>query len=150
MKRIRAMIAIFFMVIAKVCNASATMKSLSGTWDWADSPESRAFSIDLKQHGSQISRQYCAVAQNGRKTDCDDEKNPNLHGALDRTGQSAVVGFTSFFGAENGKAVMRIIEGRLIWHIHAKSSCRGVLRTQRCGSRSPLVVGYATSDMTLR
>ncbi|WP_133300346.1 hypothetical protein [Paraburkholderia lacunae] len=117
MRTLKTTIALAFIAVTTICNASPTKTSLSGEWDWADAPESRTFSIDLKLNGNQIVGQYCAVAQSGNKTDCDDEKNPNLHGELDRAGRSAAVEFTSFFGAKKGKAVLKISKGRLIWHV---------------------------------
>ncbi|NIE55017.1 MULTISPECIES: hypothetical protein [unclassified Burkholderia] len=90
---------------------------LSGEWDWDNAPSTMTFSIDLKQQGGKLKGQYCAVAQNGKKTDCDDESNPNIYGIVDGVGKSAVVNFSSFFGAKNGKATLKIIDGHLVWHI---------------------------------
>lgn len=89
----------------------------SGEWDWNNAPNAMTFSIDLKQQGGKLQGQYCAVAQNGNKTDCDDEKNPNIYGIVDSTGKSAIVNFSSFFGAQNGKAMLKVTDGHLVWHI---------------------------------
>lgn len=88
-----------------------------GKWGWNNSPSTMTFSIDLKKHGKKLQGQYCAVAQNGNKTDCNDETSPNIDGVIDETGKSAIVNFSSFFGAKNGKAVLKINDGHLIWHI---------------------------------
>ena len=84
--------------------------SFEGNWNWSIAPSIRTFSIELNAHD-------CAVAQNGNRTDCDDEGNPNIDGIIDRTGQSATVHFSSFFGAKNGKARIAIRNGHLLWHI---------------------------------
>jgi hypothetical protein len=57
------------------------------------------------------------VAQNGNKTDCDDEKNQNANGIVNANGQSAAVHFSSFFGAQRGKAHLNLHDGHLFWHI---------------------------------
>lgn len=92
-------------------------QTFSGSWDWADSPQSRNFSIILKQQRSKLSGQYCAVAENGNRIDCDDDEHPNIHGSVDAEAMTASVGFSSFFGAENGRALLKIDGGRLIWKI---------------------------------
>ncbi|TDN69139.1 hypothetical protein [Paraburkholderia sp. BL10I2N1] len=98
-------------------SVGAFSHSFNGEWDWRDAPISRTFSVDLKQHGRKLRGQYCAVAQNGNRVDCDDEENSNIEGDIDAAGQSATVSFSSFFGAKNGKAKIKMSDGRLIWHI---------------------------------
>ncbi|WP_306716775.1 hypothetical protein [Burkholderia dolosa] len=71
----------------------------AGEWGWNNVPNTMMFSIDLKQQGDKLRGQYCAVAQNGNKSDCDDEKNHNIDGVVDSTGKSAIVNLCSFFGA---------------------------------------------------
>lgn len=99
---------------------SAFSHSFNGEWDWNDAPSSRTFSVSIKQDGRKLHGQYCAVAQNGNRTDCDDEENPNIDGSIDATGQSAIVTFSSFFNAKNGKAELRMRDGHLSWHIIKK------------------------------
>jgi hypothetical protein len=98
-------------------STAAWPASFSGTWNWSAAPQSRTFSIDLKQNGKNIVGQYCAVALNGARVDCDDETNPNVHGEIDSSGKSATVQFYSFFNARQGRATMRLHKGRLIWKI---------------------------------
>ena len=98
-------------------SASAFTHSFAGAWDWNNAPSTRTFPIELAQRGNKIQGQYCAVAQNGNKTDCDDEKNPNITGSISADGQSATIRFSSFFGATNGKAQLRVLDGHLLWHI---------------------------------
>ncbi|WP_175946517.1 hypothetical protein [Burkholderia pyrrocinia] len=76
-----------------------------------------AFSIDLKQKDGKLQGRYCAVTQNGNKADCDDEKNPYIDGIVDSTGKLAIVNFSSLFGAQNGKAMLKLNGGHLIWYI---------------------------------
>jgi len=95
----------------------AHASSFDGVWEWNAAPSTKTFSIELKQHGRIVQGQYCAVAQNGNRTDCDDEENLNIKGTIDRAGQSATVHFSSFFGAENGKAQIKIQNDHLFWHI---------------------------------
>ncbi|MEM5293752.1 hypothetical protein VSR82_05350 [Burkholderia sp. JPY481] len=106
--------------IVLICNACAFADSFSGLWDWNDAPGPSTFSIKLKEQGRVLRGQYCAVAQNGNKIDCDDEQNANIEGHVDAAGQSAVVRFSSFFGAKSGKAQLKIDDGRLVWHIIKK------------------------------
>lgn len=75
------------------------------------------FSIDLRKQGNRLRGRYCAVSQNGNRTDCDDEANPIIGGVIDDDGKTSVVNFSSFFGEKNGEAVLKIIDGHLIWHI---------------------------------
>lgn len=102
--------------------ASPVAPLFLGEWDWNDAPSTTTFSIDIKQHGNELIGQYCAVAQNGNKIDCDDEENPNIDGVVDSAGKSAIVSFSSFFGAKNGRATIKISGGHLIWHIVKKPS----------------------------
>lgn len=95
----------------------ASAQSFNGEWDWNDAPGSKTFSIYIKQHGNRLEGQYCAVAQNGNKIDCEDDGKPNVAGIIDEAEQSSIVDFYSFFGAQSGKALLRISKGRLIWHI---------------------------------
>jgi len=117
MNKIKKLIlgCIFVSVSAGGCASPAD--PFAGEWDWNDSPDTMTFSIDIKQQDNKLQGQYCAVTQNGNKTDCDDETNPNINGVIDRTGKSATVKFDSFFGAKNGRAVLEISDGRLIWHV---------------------------------
>ncbi|MBJ9941711.1 hypothetical protein I7819_17695 [Burkholderia multivorans] len=68
----------------------------AGEWDWRDSPSTMTFSIDIRQQDKRLQGQYCAVAQNRNKTDCDDQLNPNIDGIIDDGGKSAIVDFSSF------------------------------------------------------
>ncbi|CAN7757023.1 hypothetical protein [Paraburkholderia hospita] len=98
-------------------NGRAYAHSFEGSWNWSVAPSTRTFSIELNAHGNVLKGQYCAVAENGNRTDCDDERNTNIDGVIDRTGQSATVHFSSFFGAKNGKARIAIQNDHLLWHI---------------------------------
>jgi hypothetical protein len=105
-----------------VAGCASPANEFSGEWGWNNASGTMTFSIDLKQRGDKLLGQYCAVAQNGNKTDCDDEENPNISGIIDNTGKSATVNFFSFFGAKNGKAIIKVSDGRLVWHIVKKPS----------------------------
>jgi hypothetical protein len=106
---------VFAAISANGCASPA--HPFDGEWEWNNDPSTMAFSIDLKQHGDKLQGQYCAVAQNGNKTDCGDEKNPNINGIVYGSGKLAIIGFSSFFGAKNGKATLEISDGNLIWRI---------------------------------
>ena len=95
----------------------ARATSFSGLWNWSAAPQSKAFSIDLKQDGKKIYGQYCAISLNGARIDCDDKDNPNIRGQIDSSGKLATVEFSSYFGARQGRATMRINKGRMIWKI---------------------------------
>ncbi|MCG5074703.1 hypothetical protein [Paraburkholderia tagetis] len=71
--------------------------------------------IDLKQDGCKLYGQYCAVAQNGNKVDCDDDE--NIDGDTDEAGKEAIVNFSSFFGARNGVAEIKVSDGHSLWHV---------------------------------
>jgi hypothetical protein len=109
-----------YMFIAFFYSVNAFADSFSGAWDWNVAPSTSTFSIKLKQQGGGLRGQYCAVAQNGNKIDCDDEENPNIEGNVDATGQSATVRFSSFFGAKSGKAQVTMRDGHLVWHVIRK------------------------------
>lgn len=98
------------------CNY-AFSHAFDGEWEWGNAPSSRTFFIDIKQTGNRLRGQYCAVARNGNRTDCDDDHNPNLRGYVEASGQSAIVIFSSFFGAKNGRAELKIQDDKLIWRI---------------------------------
>lgn len=98
-------------------STKARVTSFSGAWDWSAAPRSRTFSIDLKQDGRKIYGQYCAISLNGARIDCDDKDNPNILGQIDSSGKLATVEFSSYFGAKQGRATMRISKGRIIWKI---------------------------------
>jgi hypothetical protein len=117
MNLLRIAVAFFFAALSTATTASSTKESFSGRWDWTDAPDLRTFSIDFIQKGKQIVGQYCALSQSGNRTDCDDKRNPNIHGKLDRAGRSALIVFSSFLGGENGKATLKMTEGHLIWQI---------------------------------
>jgi hypothetical protein len=98
-------------------NAASSTQTFTGMWTWNKAPSSESFSLDLKQTGKQLEGQYCAVARNGNRVDCDDERNPNLNGTLTASGDAVIVRFSSFFGAKGGRAELRKNSGHLIWHI---------------------------------
>ena|ERR1700742_1201813 len=98
-------------------NAALATQNFTGMWTWSKAPSSASFSLDLRQTGRQLDGQYCAVAQNGNRVDCDDERNPNVKGTLTTSGDAVIVKFSSFFGATGGRAELRKSSGHLIWHI---------------------------------
>lgn len=109
-------IAGFCFLIGRV-NAASSMQNFTGIWTWNKAPLSESFLLDLRQTGKRLDGRYCAVAQNGNRIDCDDERNPNLKGTVTTSGDAVIVKFSSFFGAKDGKAELRRSSGHLIWHI---------------------------------
>lgn len=92
-------------------------KPFTGQWDWDEAPSSRAFSLKLIQNGTILSGQYCAVAGNGNRVDCDDEEIQNITGSIDNSGKSAAIDFYSFFDARGGKASLSLKNNHLVWLI---------------------------------
>lgn len=117
MSKIKNLVLGGVFTVISVSGCASPVAPFAGEWDWKDSPSTMTFSIDIKQQGKRLQGQYCAVAQNGNKTDCDDESNPNIDGLIDDSGKSAIVNFSSFFGAKNGRAALKMSDGHLIWHI---------------------------------
>lgn len=93
---IRVTIAGYLLLASTISSGESCKQTFTGTWDWTTSPQSRTFSIKLKQQGDKISGQYCAVAQNGNRVDCDDEDNSNIHGRIEVGAMSATVDFFVF------------------------------------------------------
>lgn len=115
-KMMKRIFGCVFAVISAGGHASS-VDSFVGEWDWSSSSGTMTFSIDLKEKDGKIYGQYCAVAQNGNKIDCDNEENNNIHGIVDDSGKSSFVNFHSFFGAKDGGAILRVVDGYLIWHV---------------------------------
>jgi hypothetical protein len=114
-------IILVYMLLACSLVSSAPLEGLfTGQWYWEGAPETKTFSINIRQQGKWLRGRYCAVVQNGNKIDCDQEDVENIYGVVDMNGTSSTVEFTSFFGAENGKATLKIQNGRLIWRIVRK------------------------------
>ncbi|MBN3759476.1 hypothetical protein G3O01_01390 [Burkholderia sp. Ac-20365] len=113
-----AMVNISCGVLASISASTvAYAHSFEGAWDWNGAPSTKAFSIELTQRGNVLQGQYCAIARNGNRVDCDNERMPNIDGVVDRAGKSAEINFSSFFGGEGGKAKIRIQNDKLIWHV---------------------------------
>ncbi|WP_156437143.1 hypothetical protein [Burkholderia sp. RF2-non_BP3] len=117
MGKIKISVILCVFLAISINGVASPIDSFSGEWDWVDAPDTMTFSIDLTQNGTKLYGQYCAVAQNGNKVDCDGKADANINGIVDIAGRSAIVNFSSFFGARNGKASLNISNGRLVWHI---------------------------------
>ncbi|WP_193101075.1 hypothetical protein [Burkholderia sp. Z1] len=115
--RVKSLILGCVFVVVSASGCASPMDSFVGEWGWSNSSGTMTFSIDLKKQGDRLYGQYCAIAQNGNKIDCDDEENKNIDGIIGGDGKSAFVNFYSFFGAKNGNAFLRMVNGRLIWHV---------------------------------
>jgi hypothetical protein len=114
-------ILLVYMLLASSLVKSAPLEDIfTGQWHWEGAEQAKTFSINIKQRGKWLRGRYCAVVQNGNKIDCDPEDVENIYGVVDMSGTSSIVEFTSFFGAENGKATLKIKNGRLIWRIVRK------------------------------
>lgn len=95
----------------------ARAHSFNGEWNWDAAPSSRNFSLHIIQKGRMLRGQYCAVARNGNRIDCDDKANENIAGKVDVSGQTAKIKFSSFFGAVGGIAVLKLKGNELSWTI---------------------------------
>jgi hypothetical protein len=95
---------------------SPNTKIFDGEWGSAVASNG-TFSISLRQTVSRIIGQYCAIAKNGNKIDCDPENNPNITGVVNGHSGVASLTFSSFFGATTGKATIVRGNGQLIWHV---------------------------------
>jgi hypothetical protein len=94
----------------------ANAKIFDGEWEKSN-VASGTFSMSLRQTGSRITGQYCAIAKNGNKIDCDPANNPNITGVVNDGSSVASLTFSSFFGATTGKATIARRNGQLIWHV---------------------------------
>lgn len=93
------------------------LQRFSGTWEWEDAPQARFFSIKLRQRGKQLTGQYCAVAQGGNRIDCDNGGDRNIRGVVNADGVQAMATFSSFFGAEDGAAIISLSGDKIKWRI---------------------------------
>lgn len=82
----------------------------------------RTFQINITEKNGILKGQYCAIAKNGDKIDCSDEKSNNLSGVIDRDKRDKInIEFSSFFGGKDGKAEITILgENSINWKIIKK------------------------------
>jgi hypothetical protein len=94
---------------------SENRSELLGMWEKNESSDN-TFSINFgKIKGDSIFGQYCAVAREGKKIDCDTSKMFNIKGIIKDNIIEVV--FNSFFDAKNGKAKIIITGNSLKWKI---------------------------------
>ncbi len=95
----------------------------SGKWIYSkknkdsDIPEQQ-FTLTIFQEGDNIKAQYCAIANSGGKIDCENEKEYNLIGKVEK---GKIVGqFYSFFGSSKDKGQFEITmvdENTISWKV---------------------------------
>ncbi|WP_415326050.1 hypothetical protein [Chryseobacterium sp. MMS23-Vi53] len=109
---------------AHVENKNETVKdNWSGEWIFekkagnADVPEEQ-FTLTIVQEGNHIKAQYCAIANNGGKIDCENGENYNVTGNIQN---GKVVGeFFSFFGSASNKGkfeISSIDDNKIQWKV---------------------------------
>lgn len=102
-------------ILAKNENNKNT-KNLIGTWNWRSDDKSQEFTIRIKRiEKDSVFGQYCAIYNNGNKIDCDFDDINNLKGLI--TNDNIKLSFSSFFGAKNGKAEIKIFDNHIEWKI---------------------------------
>ena len=86
---------------------------------WADEGNDvRAFSLDLKQNGNQITGYHSAVAQRGNRIDATlpSEESPSIAGFIENG--VALVWFKSGYGSEGGgRAILSLAGNQISWRI---------------------------------
>jgi hypothetical protein len=95
----------------------ADARIFDGKWEQYTVASSGTFSMSLTQTRSGIIGQYCVIAKNGNKIDCDPVNNPNITGVVNGHSGIANLTFSSFFGAASGKATIARRNNQLIWHV---------------------------------
>jgi hypothetical protein len=91
--------------------------NFQGKW-WAKGND-WGFDLKLAQKGNKLTGNYCAVAENGNKIDCDDKESENISG--DIKDNVAKIKFISNFrmngtdADHTGKAEITLKNGRLYW-----------------------------------
>ncbi|WP_156117583.1 hypothetical protein [Collimonas arenae] len=108
---------LFIFCTSTIASSGSNLSRYSGNWNWSDAPSDRTFSLKLTIKNFVLTAQYCAVAKNGQKIDCDDEDNPNINGHFERTKSEALVNFSSFFDAHDGVARIELRNNHVIWHV---------------------------------
>jgi len=92
------------------------IKNLIGTWNWRSDDKSQEFTIKITRiEKDSVFGQYCAIYNNGSKIDCDFDDINNLKGLI--TNDNIKLSFSSFFGAKNGKAEIKIFDNHIEWKI---------------------------------
>jgi hypothetical protein len=86
-----------------------------GEWHWENSDATNSFNVTFVDNGDSIYGQYCGAYYSGNRLDCDIDTTYNLKGKI--ANDSISLNFYSFYGAKNGKAIIKIENGNLIWHI---------------------------------
>ena len=85
-----------------------------GTWHWRSADKTQEFTLKIKKISKDsIFGQYCAVYNNGSKMDCDFDDINNVKGVIQKN--KALLEFSSFFGANNGKAELIFNKNNLKW-----------------------------------
>lgn len=95
----------------------------SGKWIYTERDEnsdvpSLQFTITILQNGENIKAQYCAIANNGGKIDCESEQEYNIIGKII---DAKITGtFYSFFGSSKDKGkfeISRINDSTISWKV---------------------------------
>lgn len=85
-----------------------------GMWHWRSADKTQEFTLKIKKiTKDSVFAQYCAVYNNGSKMDCNFEDINNVRGVIKNN--KALLEFSSFFGAKNGKAELSFEKNNLRW-----------------------------------
>ncbi|MBZ2400611.1 hypothetical protein IRM71_03910 [Erwinia amylovora] len=116
MKKIKYGIALS---MALLSFASFSMTDFSGKWigsinDEDGTPYSN-LSLKINQVADKLNGSYCYVTQKGKRIDCADDGEDNLHGSV--SGDKANMFFNSTFGGKNGRAELSINHEGMMWKL---------------------------------
>lgn len=101
--------------------SEATINKFLGSWSWVSSDESASFGFNLKpgtEMGS-VYGNYCAVAFNGNRVDCDPYKKDSFIGTLN--GDELKINFIDAYGGGVGTAILNYnSDNSISWKITEK------------------------------
>lgn len=100
-------------------NIDVNIEEFVGDWELENNSPgiNNTFSIHLQKNSSGVLEgYYCAVVRNGTKIDCSPYKEINIK-TVDKQKEGYLVSFESFFGAKNGRALIKVKNNKLYWQI---------------------------------
>jgi|GEM_PF-2439882 len=94
-----------------------------GVWEYIDNPNDEnipngIFTIEIQKKKDKLIGKYCAITQKGNRIDCSPEEEYNFD--INFNNNQLYIDFYSFFGAKNGKSILKIKEDKLFWEILKK------------------------------
>ena len=100
----------------KQASPNVDLSSYKGSWFWKSEDSSASFKLVLSLKYDTVYGKYCAAYDFGNRLDCDfDTTSFNLAGTA--RDDSIVLRFNSFYGAEDGIALVKRSADSLLWKI---------------------------------